>query len=112
MSATSRQQGIVELRTYGLHPGKLEDYWRLYEREGLEIQVAILGRMLGYYSTEIGPLNQVIHLWAYRDLADRQERRARLLAHEGWQRYAAKVLPLIQTMQSQILVPAPFTVLS
>ena len=46
---------IVEMREYTLHPGKVPEYLRLYEDEGLEIQREILGRMLGYYSTEVGP---------------------------------------------------------
>jgi hypothetical protein len=60
---------IVEERIYSLHPGQAPEYLRLYEAEGLEIQRAILGRMVGYFSTEVGPLNQIVHMWAYRDLA-------------------------------------------
>ena len=30
-------------------------------------------------------------------------------ADKGWQGYLAKVLPLIQTMESKILVPAAFS---
>jgi hypothetical protein len=100
---------IVEQRTYTFHPGKLPEFLQIYEREGLDTQKAILGNMIGYFTTDIGPLNQVVHLWAYRDYADREERRARLGADKGWQAYLAKALPLIQTMESKILIPTRFS---
>jgi len=28
---------------------------------------------VGYYTTETGPLNQIVHLWAYQDLNERAE---------------------------------------
>jgi hypothetical protein len=98
----------VEMRTYTLHPAKVADYLKLYETEGMAIQKAILGRMVGYYSTELGPLNQVVHMWAYADLNERAERRARLAADPGWRAYVAKMLPLLVTQESKILNPASF----
>jgi hypothetical protein len=100
---------IVEERIYTLHAGQAPEYLRLYEAEGLEIQRAILGRMVGYFSTEVGPLNQIVHLWAYRDLGERTERRARLGADPGWQRYVKRIRPLIAHQENKLLVPAPFS---
>jgi hypothetical protein len=100
---------IVEERIYTLHPGKAPEYLRIYEAEGLEIQRRILGRMVGYFSTEFGTLNQIVHLWAYRDLAERAERRAQLAADEGWRSYVQKIRPLILTQENKLLTPAPFS---
>jgi NIPSNAP len=100
---------IVEERIYTLHPGQVPEYLRLYEAEGLAIQRAILGRMVGYFSTEVGPLNQIVHLWAYRDFAEREERRRRLAADEGWRAYTKKIRPLIVHQDNKILIPAPFS---
>lgn len=99
---------LVEQRTYTTHPGKWREYLRLYEAEGLALQQRILGRMVGYYHSETGALNQIVHLWAYTDLNERAERRARLLAEPAFQAYVAKMLPLLQSQESRILVPAPF----
>lgn len=99
---------VVEMRTYTLHPAKAPEYLRLYEAEGMAIQKSILGRMVGYYSTEIGPLNQVVHMWAYTDLNERAERRVKLLADPVWQAYVAKMRPMLVTQDSKILNPAPF----
>jgi len=74
----------------------------------MPIQKRILGRMVGYYTTEFGPLNQVIHLWAYESLAERSERRARLFQDQGWLDYLKKVRPYMVSQESKLLIPAPF----
>jgi NIPSNAP len=100
---------IVEMREYTLHPGKVPQYLKLYEQEGMEIQRRILGRMVGYYSTEIGPsINQIVHLWAYDSLDDRAARRRQLQADPGWQAYVAKMRPMLAAQTNRILNPAPF----
>ncbi len=100
---------IVEQRTYTLHPGKVPEYLRLYESEGMAIQTRILGRMVGYFTTEIGPLNQIIHMWGYEDLADRARRRAQMAADPGWKAYIPKIQALIQTQETKILIPTSFS---
>jgi hypothetical protein len=100
---------IVELRTYTFHPGKMPEFLRIYLAEGFEVQTRILGNLLGYYSTEAGMLNQLVHLWGYASFDDRLERRARLMQDGGWLRYLEKALPLIQIQESKILIPTAFS---
>jgi hypothetical protein len=100
---------IVEERIYTLEAGKVGEYLRLYEEEGLAIQTRILPKLVGYFSTEFGPLNQVVHLWAYESLDQRAERRAELMADPGWQAYVAKIRPLLVRMENKLLIPAPFS---
>lgn len=99
---------IVEERIYTLQVGEVKAYLDLYESEGMDIQKRILGRMLGYYFTDIGPLNQIIHMWGYEDLKDREIRRRALFADSGWLAYVAKVRPLVVKQENKILMPAPF----
>ena len=63
---------IVDLRTYTLQVGAMRDFLALYAREGLEVQRRHLGAPVGYYTTEVGDLNQVVHIWQYEDAADRE----------------------------------------
>jgi hypothetical protein len=100
---------IVEERIYTLYPGRLPAYLQLYEEEGLAIQRPILGELVGYFSTEIGPLNQIVHLWRYQDLGDRAARRAALQSNPAWRTYVAKVQPMIREQENKILIPAPFS---
>jgi hypothetical protein len=100
---------IVEERIYTCHPGKARLYVEMYEAEGLAIQRPILGNLLGYFTSEIGTLNQVVHLWAYESMEDRATRRSRLIGDPAWLTYSAKVQPLVLTQENKILVPAPFS---
>lgn len=100
---------IVELREYTLHAGTVPEYFRLYEAEGLEIQRRILGHMVGYYATEVGPaVNQVVHLWGYESFDDRVARRRELAADPGWRAYVTKMRPMLAAQTNRILTPAPF----
>ena len=101
---------IVEERSYRLHVGKLPEYLRLYGEEGVAIQAPLLGQMVGWFTShDIGELNVVVHLWAYADLADRAERRARLAASPEWQAFVSRLQPLIERQESRILTPAPWS---
>lgn len=99
---------IVEMRTYVLQPGQLAAFLGHMEREGIGIERPILGRLLGFYSSEIGTLNQVIHLWGYDSFEDRQRRRQQLAASPEWAAFVPKVMPMIRDMRNQLLTPAPF----
>ena len=35
----------------------------------------VVGNMIGYFTTEIGPVNQTVHLWGYDSLNERTRRR-------------------------------------
>ncbi|MFM0662931.1 NIPSNAP family protein [Paraburkholderia sediminicola] len=99
---------LVEQRIYTTLPGKWQEFLSLYEAEGLAIQRRILGRLVGYYRTDIGPLNQLIHMWAYENLNEREERRKALMEDEDFKRCALKGMTLLQSQESRILVPAAF----
>lgn len=101
---------IVEQRTYRVRAGTVRDYLRTYEHEGgLELQKKYLGRLVGYFNTEFGAVNEIVHLWAYDDLNDREKRRAALSADPKWQEYAPKIFQFIETQESKILKPASFS---
>jgi hypothetical protein len=99
---------FVEERMYTLHPGKVSGYLKLYQEEGMAIQTRILPALVGYYTSEIGTLNLVVHMWAYEDLESRAECRAKMMADAAWQAYVKKVTPLIMHQESRVLTPAPF----
>lgn len=99
---------LVEERIYTLQPATANAYLKAYEAEGMAIQKRILGRMVGYFQTEFGELNQVVHMWAYEDLNERAQRRAALFADPGWLAYLPKVRSFILKQENRLLVPAPF----
>lgn len=83
---------IVELRIYDIKTGHLREFLKDYASDGLPIQTKHLGKPLGYYSTEIGDVNQVVHLWRYDDFSDRERRRQALESDKDWIEYKKKAL--------------------
>ena len=69
------RQSCVEMRTYTFAPGAVRHSWRPI-RPGIGHPDARSRQPLGYFSTEIGVLNQTVHLWGYEGLDDRLRRRA------------------------------------
>jgi len=100
---------FYELRTYRLKTGAVPLYLKLVEEEGIAVQAAHLGNLAGYYTTEIGPLNEIVHIWAYASLDDRERRRAGLMRDPRWLEFIPKIQVLIETMETKILRPAPFS---
>lgn len=100
---------IVEQRTYTIVAGGIPKYMKLYEDEGFAIQGPILGNLVGWYFTEFGPLNQIVHMWGYDNFAERERRRAELGQNEDWKKFLTKIRPLILAQENKILKPAPWS---
>ncbi|MFT8674339.1 MAG: NIPSNAP family protein [Acetobacter sp.] len=99
---------IYEIRTYQLKTGTVPAYVKAVSEEGIGIQKDYLGTLVGYFFSEIGPLNQIVHIWAYKDLADRDARRAALGDDPRWVAFLPKIQCLIETMENKIMKPLPF----
>lgn len=100
---------IIEERDYTARPGKLAAFVETYREHGLPIQTEHLGTFHGYFTTEIGELNHVVAWWAYNSLADREARRARMLADPRWAEYLGRVDDLLQLQSTRILKPTSFS---
>ena len=88
--------------------GRSGELFKLYESEERAIQEGHWGKPVGFHFTDIGNLNRIVQLWAYRDYEDRVQRRDALLGDPAWKAYLAKVLPLFVKMENMTLRPAPF----
>ncbi|SRR5258708_3353061 len=99
---------IVDHRTYTLRPGTVANYFAEYEKQGLKVQLKHLGRLVGYFQSEIGALNQIVHIWAYESVAERDQRRAAMQADPKWQAWIKKSSNYFLAMENKILREAPF----
>lgn len=66
---------IYEERNYLFQPANFQTFLKLLEEEGLPIMTRHLGKLVGFFTTEIGELNTVVHIWAYESFEDRLKRR-------------------------------------
>jgi hypothetical protein len=76
---------IYELRTYTTKPGQALVHVNNSGSLGREIRGDDYGKLVGHWVTEIGPLNQSMHMWEYNDLNERAEKRAALAKLDRWQ---------------------------
>ena len=99
---------FIEIRTYRLKNGAIPAYLAAVA-EGIAIQRRHLGTLVGYYASEIGPINQIVHVWAFASLDDREARRSRLNADPDWIAFLPRIRDLIEVAETKIMKPAPFS---
>lgn len=100
---------IIDHRTYNIVPRKVQTYLKLFEDHGLPVQQRHLGPLLGYYVTDIGPQNQLIHLWGYDSLADMESRRAKRNADPDWAKFLEMTEGLVLSQETKIIRPVEFS---
>ena len=54
---------LYELRTYTIQPARYAEFLKL-TNEQLHIRMAH-SKLIGYWTTELGGLNEVVHIWEY-----------------------------------------------
>lgn len=97
---------IHELRIYTLWPGKVPEFLQSVEEKAIPIRGDDYGKMEGFWFTEIGALNQVVHLWSHADLNARQDARTRLAQNQDWIKgYVPTVYPLIRHQTIRLMHP-------
>jgi hypothetical protein len=101
---------VIDYRAYTFKPGTVPVFMEMFERVGLPIQNRILGRQtfLGIYRTEIGNINEVIHLWQYADAGERASKRVLLFKDAEFIEYVGKARELIVRQEVRLLVGADF----
>jgi hypothetical protein len=86
---------IYELRTYTVKPGTLGDMVKAASTVSADIRGNNFGKLEGYWFTEIGALNQVLHMWSYSDLNERARLRGELAKNSRW---TGEYIPLIRPL--------------
>lgn len=102
---------LIEHRTYTIKPLRTAEFVKLYEGLALPLQQQYLGRLVGFFTSEVGTLNQVVHLWAFDSMAERERRRAQMEQDPRWAVYrdALRVLDVIVHQETQMLRSVAFS---
>ncbi len=93
---------FYEIRTYTLRIGSLAEvekrYGEAYESRRKYSQLA------GFFHSEVGPLNQIIHIWPYEDMAERARVRAEAAKDPNW---PPKIQEFVVNQRVEIVMPFP-----
>jgi hypothetical protein len=91
---------IYEMRTYDIRPRSLPEVERrfgaAYEKRKQ------YSELTAFWHTEIGPLNQIIHVWGYKTLEERAKIREAAVKNKAW---PPPIAEFILKMQSDIMIP-------
>ena len=90
---------IYELRTYTFHVGRLGEAVSLYHGEGWPALQKYQDKLVGYFTGDIGAMNQLVHLWKFEDDADRRKHWAAVFADAEFMAFAGKLRPMILTQE-------------
>ncbi len=93
---------IYEMRTYDIKPMTLQEVEKRFG-EAYEYRKKY-SELAAFWHTEIGPMNQIIHVWQYKDLAERTSVRAAASKDSHW---PPKLGEFIVAQRSEIVIPAP-----
>src|SRR5438876_10224844 len=94
---------IYEIRTYQIAPGSLAE---VEKRFGDAYQYRKkYSELTAFLHTEVGPLNEIVHIWGYKDLADRARVRGEASKEANW---PPKIQEFIRQMRSEYVVPFSF----
>jgi hypothetical protein len=94
---------IYEIRTYKLKPGSLGEVEKRFG-EAYEYRKKY-SPLTAFWHSEIGPLNQIIHVWPYPNLGERDRIRADAAKDANW---PPKIQEFVLDQQVEVLVPFPF----
>ncbi|MBV8662204.1 MAG: NIPSNAP family protein [Hyphomicrobiales bacterium] len=101
-----------EMRTYGIQVGKMDEYLALVEKVGLPI-LQRYQKLVGWWRSEHGELNQVVHMWVWKSLDERIQQRTALYKDQEWlTNFTPKAFPLIVRQESKLLVATSFSPLA
>ena len=100
---------VYEHRTYTLQVGKMADATKLYREIGWPaLEKHAEGRLVGYFTGDLGAMNQIIHIWKFADDADRRDFWKAVYADEGFMEFAGKFRPLLLSQENKLMFSAPW----
>ena len=101
---------LYELRTYELYVGKLQDAVKLYQDMAWPVFEAggYDAKLVGYFVSDVGTLNSIVHMWKFEDDVDRRAHWASLFSNDDFMAFAAQFRPLVMKQENQLLQAAPW----
>ncbi len=99
---------LYELRTYTLYVGKMAEAAKLYTEIGYPAldKGGHAKRLVGYFVSDVGTINQLVHLWKFEDDADRRQHWKGVFADAEFMKFAVQFRPLVMSQEVKLLLPS------
>ena len=100
---------IYDFRMYTFKPGKIPEYMAAVKEFAIPIRAKYGVKLAGWYYSDIGELNQVVHIWGYRDHAHMEEAKAQVANDPDWRgKYIPAVGGLIEAQKTYLMLSPDF----
>ena len=100
---------IYDFRMYTFKPGKIPEYMAAVKEFAIPIRAKYGIKLAGWYYSDIGELNQVVHIWGYRDHAHMEEAKAQVAQDPDWRgKYIPAVGGLIEAQKTYLMLSPDF----
>ena len=99
---------IYELRTYAVVVGKMADVTELYKTQGWPALAKHPQRLVGYFTGDVGAINQLVHLWKFEDDADRRAFWAGVFGDAEFMAFARQLRPMLLSQENKLMLAAPW----
>ncbi|GGF04183.1 NIPSNAP family protein [Aliidongia dinghuensis] len=99
----SYESAIVDLRTYTIRLRKMPEFLEVFDRLAMPVQLRYLGRPLGIFTSAVGPLNQVVHLWGFDDMGEFERLHAARDQDADWPAYLQASADLIVAQENRLI---------
>ena len=100
---------IYDFRMYTFKPGRIPDYMAAVKEFAIPIRAKYGVKLAGWYYSDIGELNQVVHIWGYRDHAHLEEAKAQVANDPDWRgKYIPAVGGLIEAQKTYLMLSPDF----
>lgn len=103
---------VLDIRTYTIRPRGVPEFVRLFEELLLPAAIKHYGKPVAFYVSEIGPLNQVIHIWEFESLAHLERCRAAEAADPAFAQYLVATDGMIVAQENRIVRRVNFKTLT
>lgn len=100
---------IYDHRTYTLVTRKLKPYLKLVEERALPVMQENGMVLERYFVTQIGTLNEVVHIWRYESLAALEQIRIKRDNDPRWADYLEQTEGMVLMQQNKIVEEASFS---
>lgn len=113
LSQTSESSGekntkIYEVRTYYVKPKAFAEFLQLTS-EYIHLKSDANSKLNGYWTSDIGGVNEVTHIWEYDSYAQRAEARKALQQDQTWiNKYIKKMLKMLVKQDNFVMTPVPW----
>jgi hypothetical protein len=100
---------IYDVRTYDIQPRKIAVYLQHFEHAALPVCERHGFRLKAYFVSQVGRLNQVVHIWEYDDMGAFERLRDARNRDPDWTAYLEKTDGLVVAQEDKLMGLANFS---